>query len=244
MARHHADKADSKAAGSRAEAAHRRILALISEGALGQGDRLPSETEMALSFGISRPVIRQALARLQQAGIVDVRWGAGSYVRGPGKTTPEAPTFGPLRGLNEIAYTFELRMGIECEAAALAAARGPSPERREIRAALERLDTAVATVTVGQDADLDFHFAIAAATGNPFYERVMGVLRPPLEFCIGLARTLSLTHPHERVRVVQAEHEAVCEAIEANAAERARAAMRLHLQYGLRRIYQGPGLNL
>lgn len=241
MARHRADKPDSKTSGSRAEEAHRRILALISEGALVQGDRLPSEAEMALSFGISRPVIRQALARLQQAGIIDVRWGAGSYVRGSGTGKAEEPSFGPLRGLNEIAYTFQLRMGIECEAAALAALRGPSEARKRIREALDRLDVAVATDTVGQDADLDFHFAIAAATGNPFFERVMAVLRPPLEFCISLARTLSLTHPYERLRSVQTEHEAVWKAIEANDAEGAREAMRVHLQNGLKRIHLGPG---
>ena len=63
---------------SRVEHAHRGILALITDGALTTGARLPTEAEMASKFGVSRPVVRQALTRLEEARVVEVRWGAGS----------------------------------------------------------------------------------------------------------------------------------------------------------------------
>jgi GntR family transcriptional repressor for pyruvate dehydrogenase complex len=232
---------EGRAGVSRVEEAYRRILALITEGALTQGDRLPSEPEMAASFGISRPVIRQALTRLQQAGVVDVRWGAGSYVRNVGQTGGSDPTFGPIRSLEEVRFTYELRAAIEGEAAALAAERGPSPALDAARKALAKLDDVLATDVVGQDADLEFHFAIAAASQNPFFERMLRSIRPSLEFSINLARTLSLTFPHERLRIVQAEHIAILRSIEAGDPVAAREAMRAHVLNALRRIFQGPG---
>ena len=69
------------AKGTRVDEAYLRILSLITDGRLMGGERLPSEDDLATAIGVSRPVIRQALSRLQYGGIVKVRWGAGTFVQ-------------------------------------------------------------------------------------------------------------------------------------------------------------------
>jgi GntR family transcriptional repressor for pyruvate dehydrogenase complex len=229
---------DGRNAVSRVEEAYRRILGLITEATLGEGDRLPSEEDMATRFGVSRPVIRQALTRLQHAGVIDVRWGSGSYVR---NAASSAPSFGPVRSLNEVRQVYELRATVESGAAALAAQRRPAAALAAARQALAKLDEALAADAVGHEADLQFHFAIATASENPFFERVLQCLKIPMDFAIGLSRSLSLTHPKERKRIVQAEHIAILRAIEAGEPEIASAAMRAHLENACNRVFNGPG---
>lgn len=225
----------------RSEEAYRRILGLITGGGLVDGDRLPSETALAARYGISRPLIRQALSRLQAVGVVDVRWGAGSYVRDPGGAERKDPSFGPVRSLDEVRHSFELRQAVEGDAAAMAATYRPAEQLAAAQRALAALDQAVETGTIGQDADLDFHFAIAAAAQNPLFERVLRSIQQSIEFTIGLTRVIALTHPMERLRIVQAEHVAILRAVEAGEPEQARQAMRAHLANSCRRLFLGPG---
>ena len=225
---------------SRVENAYRGILALITDGALTAGERLPSEAEMATRFGVSRPVVRQALTRLEQGRVVEVRWGAGSYVRDVSRVEGGEANFGPVRSLDEVRSAFEFREAVEGDAAALAAARRPPEALAAARRALAKIDHSLATGSLGEDGDLEFHFAIAQASGNPFFERILRSIQRPLEFSISLTRTLSQTHPAERRYDVQAEHVAVLEAIEAGRPDAARVAMRLHLTNSCKRLFQGP----
>src|ERR1700742_1449215 len=86
---------------TRVDEAYVQILALITEGRLVGGERLPSEGELSASIGVSRPVIRQALSRLQYAGIVKVRWGAGTFVQDAARAASGGPSFGPIQSLDE-----------------------------------------------------------------------------------------------------------------------------------------------
>jgi DNA-binding FadR family transcriptional regulator len=232
---------EGRSGASRVDAAYRAILRLITERPLSIGDRLPSEAEMAESFAISRPVVRQALSRLQEAGVIEVRWGAGSFVRDRHDAGGPGLSFGPVQSLEEVRSIYELRAAVEGEAAALAAERRTSSSLARLRTALAKLDQAIATDELGQQADLEFHFAVMTASRNPFFEQILRSIRRPLEFSVGLARTLSLTHAAERLRVVQAEHVAIATAVEAGNAVRARAAMRAHLFNACQRIFLGPG---
>lgn len=233
--------ASARAGELRSEEAYRRLLGLITEGALDDGDRLPSETELATRFGISRPLIRQALSRLQAAGVIDVRWGTGSYIRDRGSIGRADPSFGPVESLEDVRASFELRQAVEGDAAALAATHRPAPHLAAARQALAELERAIETGAVGQDADVAFHFAIAAAACNPLFERVLRSIQRTMEFTISLTRSMALTHPKERLRVVQAEHVRIMKAIEAGDPEQARQAMRAHLGDSCRRLFLGPG---
>ncbi len=227
--------------GSRVDEAYRKILALITDGALAGGERLPSESEMAASIGVSRPVVRQALSRLQHAGVVKVRWGAGAYVEETATGSPVSPSFGPVRSLEEVRHAYTFRAFLEGDGAALAAQQRLPEGIAAAHRALEDLERALHTSVEAQAADWQFHIAIASSSANPFFRRVLRSIQQPIEFSISLTRTLSLTHPRERLLLVQAEHVAVMEAVEAGDAERARTAMRTHLTNACRRLFEGPG---
>jgi GntR family transcriptional repressor for pyruvate dehydrogenase complex len=230
-----------KAKGSLVDEAYRKILAMITEGALVNGERLPSEGEMAIKLGVSRPVVRHALSRLQHSGVVEVRWGAGTYVQNAANVPPDDPSFGPVRSLDEVRHAYVFRATIEGDAAALAAENRSEASLLGVYRALDKLEKSLSSSIQAQEADLEFHLAIAAASENRFFIRALQSIQRSVEFSINLARTLSLTHPQERLLVVQAEHVAVLRAIEAGDADGARRAMREHLNNACKRLFQGPG---
>jgi len=228
---------------SRVEEGYRSILTLISEDGLTAGDKLPSEAELALRFGISRPVIRHAISRLEHAGIVKSKWGSGTYVQDAtgGIAHPPDLMLGPVRSLEDIRNIYQLRAAVEGEAAALAAARRDVQPLALARVALERLRTESETDAGAREADLAFHLAIASGAGNPLFLKILKSIQPSMQFSIDLTRTmLALSYPESRSSVVYDEHVAIFEAIEAGRSEDARAAMRRHLDQACRRLFLGP----
>lgn len=238
---------DMQAKGSRQDEAYRRILALITDGTLSQGDRLPSEPELAARFGVSRPTVREALSRLQNAGVVVTRQGSGSFVQGVESAATNGESFGPIRSLDELRYCLEFRAALEGEAAACAAKANNKSALASAKAALDRLQQAIEKESLGIEADFqfvadyDFHMAVAVASGNPFFARSLVNLRPAIDFSIGVSRSLTLTHSVERLRLVQAEHVAVFRGIESGDPAAARLAMQTHLTNACRRVFEGPG---
>jgi GntR family transcriptional regulator, transcriptional repressor for pyruvate dehydrogenase complex len=221
-----------------------RIADLIAHGEFSNGDRLPAETELAERFGVSRPVIREALSRLRLTGVIVSRKGSGSYVQKRSDLPPRVVDpvgFGPVNSLAEVRKCYEFRMGIEGEAAYFAAQNRTSEMLQIMREALERMETASAQGRVGMSADFEFHIAVARASGNEFFEIVMQAMRTPIEFAINLGRSLSLTRPREHLRTVQMEHVVMLEAIATQDKDAARLAMRTHIQNACSRVFEGPG---
>jgi GntR family transcriptional regulator, transcriptional repressor for pyruvate dehydrogenase complex len=231
---------------SRRDEVHRQVLALITDGSMGHGDRLPSEADLAARFGVSRPTVREALTRLRDAGVITVRQGAGSFVKDADTSNNSEPSFG-VQSLEEVRHCMEFRAALEGEAAARAALHNDVTSLTTASHALERLEQAIERESQGETADFqfksdfDFHMAIATASGNPYFRRTLVLLRPAFEFTIGLSRSLSLTHSVERLRIAQAEHVAVFRAIEVGNPSMAREAMQKHLLNACRRIFEGPG---
>jgi DNA-binding FadR family transcriptional regulator len=221
-----------------------RISDLLDRGEFGVDGRLPSELALADRFGVSRPVVREALSRLRSRGVIVSRKGSGSYIRKspePASSLIDAPGFWPIDSLAAVRKCFEFRTGVEGEAAFFAA-QNHAPETLEaIRAALARLEAVATNGVVGMKADLDFHLAVARASGNEYFEAVMQSMRTPIEFAINLARSLTLTRPLEHLRTVQTEHVVLFQAIEARDKDAARAAMRRHIENTCRRVFEGPG---
>src|SRR5271154_6296633 len=221
-----------------------RISDLIDRGEFGDEGRLPSELALADRFGVSRPVVREALSRLRSRGVVVSRKGSGSYFRRSAASDPAslgAPSFLPIDSLAAVRKCFEFRTGVEGEAAFFAA-QNHAPETLEaIRQALERMEAAATNGAVATRADLDFHLAGARASGNEYFEAVLQSMQTPIEFAINLARSLTLTRPLEHLRIVQTEHVVLLQAIEARDKEDARTAMRRHIENTCKRVFEGPG---
>jgi DNA-binding FadR family transcriptional regulator len=222
-----------------------RIASDIQRGNFDEAGKLPAEAELAERFGVSRPVIREALTRLRAMGFITSRRGSGSYLRrqgdAPVQTEAGAIGFGPLTSLAQVRHCFEFRATIEGDAAYYAAQFRTAEMLDAMRRALGQMEEAIGSGAVGMSADFDFHFAVAQASGNEFYGAVMEGMRTHLEFAINLARTLAMTYPRDHLMTVQGEHVATFHAIEARDAEAARLAMRTHIQHACQRVFEGPG---
>ena len=202
----------------------------IRNGHLAVGDKLPTEAAIMMEFGVSRTVVREAISKLQASGLVETRHGIGTFVLGLGqapgfKITPEQ--FSTLR---DVIAVLELRIGVETEAAALAAQRRTEANLTALRAAL---DAVAAAVDAGRDAvaaDFQFHLEIARATHNSHFAELMGTLgsmiipRARLEAPDGVS-----DERRQYLRRVNGEHESIYDAIAAQDPDAARAAMRTHL---------------
>ena len=222
---------------------YRRLADLIEQGEFAEGSRLPAETELAERFGVSRPVIREALSRLRAAGVIVSRRGSGSFVQRRSERLPvprASATFGPVTSLAQVRQCYQFRLGVESEAAYLAAQNRTPETLHAMRDALKRIEQAIATGMVGMDADYEFHAAVAGASGNEFFGAVMESMRLPFEFTINLARSLAMLRPMDHLLTVHAEHVGIFDAIEAGDGDAAQAAMRSHVHNSCRRVFEGP----
>ncbi|MDP4300763.1 FadR/GntR family transcriptional regulator [Leptothrix discophora] len=202
----------------------------IREGRLATGDKLPTEAAIMAEFQVSRTVVREAISKLQAAGLVETRHGIGTFVTGVG----EAPGFRiapeQFNTLRDVIAVLELRIGVETEAAALAAMRRSDANLVQMRAALDAVAQAVEQGRDAVAADFQFHVEIARATQNSHYVELMGTLgsgiipRARLEPVDGLDE-----ERRQYLRRVNGEHESIYDAIANQDADGARAAMRTHL---------------
>lgn len=232
------------AAGRLGDQLAQRMSALIERGEFPEGSRLPAESDLAGRFGVSRPVIREALSRLRIAGVIVSRKGSGSYVQKRSGWQPLASAriaFGPMNSLAQLKKCYEFRIGVEGDAAYYAAQNRTPAMLAVMREALAGIENAIAHGMVGMSADFEFHRAVARGSENEFFEALMESMRTPIEFAINLGRSLSLTRPMDHLLTVQAEHVAMFEAIEARDGEAARNAMRTHIHNACSRVFEGPG---
>ena len=210
------------------------ILARIVKGEFVEGERLPSEVRLCEEFGVSRPVVREALSRLQADGLVVSRQGSGSYVMR--RPSEEMISIAPAGSIADLMRCFEFRIALEGETAALAALRRSSDDMKQIDTAMQALDTVIEQGEVGTGRDVDLHMAIARATRNKLFEISLKSIFAQLEGGMQLARSLSMRRSRVRLETVQGEHTAIVEAIRAEDSEGARAAMRTHINNARARI--------
>ncbi|HZP79039.1 MAG TPA: FadR/GntR family transcriptional regulator [Pseudolabrys sp.] len=207
-----------------------RISADIAGGKLAPGERLPTEQEMIAATGVSRTVVREAVAALRAEGLVTTRQGVGAFVSANARR-PFRIEFEKLSTLKEVVQVVELRTGLEIEAAGLAAERASTAELRKISVAYDAIDAAVRRGETAIDEDFAFHCSIAAATANPQYLRFLQYLG---RFIIP-RQTVQIADRRAYLAKIQAEHRDIVAAIKARAVTQARAAMRRHLLNSLKR---------
>jgi GntR family transcriptional repressor for pyruvate dehydrogenase complex len=210
------------------------LVESIVSGQLQPGDRLPSERDLCEQFGVSRPVVREAVRSLIAKGLLRDSPRRGHVITALGQETVTESLTLYLRGQHlDYRQLMEVRTIIEADSARLAAERATEEQ-------LERLRAAVAAMRVGLEpevqavADLSFHRAVASATGNPFFGLLLDSIRDVL-----ITVQLPTLADAKIVRGAIRHHEAILARIEAHDADGARAAMRAHLEdaeRGLRRV--------
>ncbi|PZO68279.1 MAG: FadR family transcriptional regulator [Paracoccus denitrificans] len=201
----------------------------ITQGLVAPGTRLPSEARLTQDFGVSRTVVREAIAALRADGLVEPRQGAGVFVLEP---RPSVPTFGridPAR-VSSLIEMLELRTAVEGDAAAFAAERRAPAQEERIGEAFRRFRDRALSGKPTAEADFGFHLSVAAATNNPRFTEFLRLASLSLipRRTASVVGEGGLTDDYAQVLVT--EHQAVLDAISARDPDRARQAMRLHLK--------------
>lgn len=208
----------------------RRLAAEIRAGRLRVGDRLPTEQALMRQAGVSRTVVREAVAALRAEGLVVTRQGVGAFVCDPAQRGQMRIDPAEMQSLTDVLQVIELRIAIETEAAGLAAERRDATTLARIEQAAAHFERAVESGDTAIAQDLEFHRSIFAATGNGFFPRFLEFLGPMLiprqtvrpSFENAAAGSVYLAK-------VQEEHRRIASAIAAGDAVAARGAMRRHL---------------
>jgi DNA-binding FadR family transcriptional regulator len=225
-------RASSKSLGERV---YESLQLQIAEGRFPVGTRLPSELELAKQFSVSRPVLRQSLARLRSEGLISARQGAGNFVVRRNEAT--RLEFGPLQNIPDVQRCLEFRNGLEREAARRAALAHDADAIRSIALAMEAMERKIAAGGSSVAADIEFHLSIARAARNRFFVTTLEALSPHVEFGINLARSFSTRPMRERLDSVVSEHREIFEAIREGDADRAERAVTQHLEAGIARLF-------
>jgi GntR family transcriptional repressor for pyruvate dehydrogenase complex len=211
-----------------------QILDQIVSGRLKQGDRLPPETEICDMFGVSRPIVREALIRLRADGLVQARQGAGTFVIN--RPASRLREFANTEELAAFLRCIEARMPLEGAAARLAAERRTPEQMAQIAAAHAVFEREIASGAMQAASDLAFHASIAAATGNDFFPALLRTLSEALTGFMALSLNLTRTGPKQRAQQVFYEHGLVVEAIRGQDGEAAQIAMQFHIGQARRRM--------
>ena len=214
----------------------RVLIAEIVYGERAPGDMLPRETDIAERFNVSRGVARECIRGLEERGLISVRHGKGATVNPPSAWNEFDPdVLGALldgpKAIDVLSEYIECRRILEVEAAGLAAERATGDALEALRAAYGRMEESThqsLTASAEQlfhEADIAFHEALIAATGNT----ALGNLVERLHSALLTAR-YPLARPEYRVERALPEHHRILSAIESGDADEARASMRDHLE--------------
>lgn len=215
-----------------------RLREEIRLGTYPVGGRLPSEPSLCREFGVSRPVIRETIARLRADGLVISRQGSGTFVQQtlPG---PTSHGFAPVTNLKDIQDCFDFRSGLETEAAAFAAKNRDDEDLENLKRSWGALERAIEAGESANDEDFEFHVAIAQASRIHFFTSVLSSMRKHILVGISLADELSFVQQTKRQKLVRNEHSEIYTAILERDPERAAKAMRAHIENSRRRLFEG-----
>ncbi|MDQ6700978.1 MAG: FCD domain-containing protein, partial [Acidobacteriota bacterium] len=211
---------------SKTEQAVQLLTEMITSGAVKSGKLLPSEHELCVRIGVSRSTLRMALRTLEAQGLVVTRHGVGAVVTDRTRETLTASIELMLRRRGAAPRdVFEVRLMLECQAAALAAQRAQERHITAIRASIAKLADGAVPISEHVAADLAFHMAVAEASGNEVLVALVHAVRQQL-----LEHIAATFARDERVHVRIEAHTAILNGIETHDSVAAENAMRAHLE--------------
>jgi len=210
------------------------IRDLIAAGKLAAGEMLPGERRLAAMMKVSRVSLRTALEQLRAQGLIESVPGGGTRVASGG---PGIGASASYDSYEELRALIELRAGLETWAVRLAAERADRKALAEIQRALLHLADPERSALQKSEDDRRFHQAIAEATGNPAYLRMLRLLHADMERIFVTSSCYDRFNREEEAAVL-AQHYAIFEAIAAHDAERAAAAMVQHIERAMNYLKQ------
>lgn len=206
----------------------------IAQGRLRPGDQLPTEQQLAQTFGVSRNVVREAIARLRSEGRIWSQQGRGAFVADQPNATTLTIDYEALQQAAAFQSLFELRGILEVEAAALAAKRRTGDDLMAMKDALVTMRDAPYGSVMWLKTDLEFHKTVAAATGNLYMVQFLMFVSERVRESI--LASGNQQRSEDLAAVTLGEHQRILDAIEAGDGDEARVAMRAHLHGAANRV--------
>jgi DNA-binding FadR family transcriptional regulator len=214
-----------------------QLLTQIEVGSFRATGKLPTEAALAQEFGVSRTVIREAISRLKNEGVVEPRQGSGVFISEHAAIRPLRIDYAEAVDAKSLPHLLAVRRAIEAEVAAEAARRRTDADMDAIDATLRAIDEAVGQGRDGVAEDLAFHRALADVTGNPYFLKTLDFLNQYLEAGMKVTRGNEAARD-DFSRQVRDEHAAIVAAIRAGDPMAARNAACTHMYNAARRLAQ------
>ncbi|UNK70509.1 FadR/GntR family transcriptional regulator [Microbacterium sp. H1-D42] len=220
----------------------RELVELIVSGEVRPGEQLPPEGMLSQQFGVSRTVVREAIKRIQEKGLLSVSQGRGTKVNARTDWNMLDPLVlaisiqrdDDLRVLDELSA---VRSALESVMAAATAAAATDEEVAELRAIAGRMHDSIDDPEVFRAADVQFHAAVMRMSGNALAENIAGTL---LDRALDSARFHG-RDPEHAFELTVAEHDRVLDAIAEHDADTAKSAMKAHIDDSWRRRRPAAG---
>jgi GntR family transcriptional repressor for pyruvate dehydrogenase complex len=206
-----------------------QVREFIFRGTLKPGHKIMTERELAAAMGVSRTAVRDAIKKLVVQGILEQKQGKGTFVCEPKHggsmleqlMDTEEATLQDLLGV---------RMGLECNAAAIAAQKATESDIRLIGETITSLKKRLSEGYGGSEADVSFHMALSFATGNPLQVYLMKQIHDILS--TGISAMLKKFHENlDNIHKIIRQHEEILASIKAGNPEKAHADMKEHIGF-------------
>lgn len=208
---------------------YKQLVSLISSGQLKPGEKLPSEREMATDLGISRQSIREALYRAEIVGLIEVRQGEGSFVLSSIGESLKSPLLVLLEEEAVRIFEFlEVRKLIEGWCAERAAREATAEDLKKLKGILEKMKNSTPGDREWEEADVEFHLSVAAATYNVIAMHIMEALKESFSSFFRFRKVL--TRPEKKDLLLQ-HHDEIYGAISQRNPSLAKRKIVAHLRY-------------
>jgi GntR family transcriptional repressor for pyruvate dehydrogenase complex len=215
----------SLAGSSPVSAVAKRLLETFTRGDIEPGTRLPPERQLAATLGVGRSAVREALAALELLGIVDVRPGSGTYLRGSAsELLPQTLSWGLMLDEPRTKELIEVRGALEIYAARLAASRISGEALERLKGHLDDMRAHLSNLNAFVEADLQFHSELARSIDNTVLLDLLQSIRSLLRVWADRA-----VQQPEEAKVAIEEHAAVYAAIATRDPDAAASAMAVHM---------------
>lgn len=208
-----------------------KIKEMITNKQYLPGDKLPIESQLAQKFGVSRITVREAMHKLEIMGIVEVRQGAGTYIK---NLTPNAyiKTLIPMLSMNKnnLKDIFEIRQIIECKSAELAAINATPEDLARVKKPLLKMAETVRMGKLKQynELDVQFHYEVARCTHNQILVTIQELLSDLVEGSVSMGLT-----PMNALEHSVMFHRKIFEAIQKHDSVTASGLMNAHIEGGI-----------
>ncbi len=204
-----------------------QVKALISEGILKPGDRLPPERELIREFGVSRPSLREALKSLVAQGFLEVKQGDRTFVKSITSEKLQDPLSLLLKSdTQKIFDLIEVRKAMEAWGAFHAAQRVSEEDIKRLGEIVGKMQTALDEGKSWEKQDADFHLAMAQATHNPIQTHIMFTIYDLLRESVG-----RVFRDQGKAKKLFQQHYRIFSAIKNRSPEKARERILEHLNY-------------